>query len=183
MLAADVQVALDDVDLLPGRVVVSRKAGAGLEPHERGRATGFLVVAEHLDGRAARGQGAPADVLASQRGGRTARLGHDELRPQSCFVAIRAPSTSASNFAHTTLGWISVEPANVAKPQSAPAMTFSRPTARANRVMRSATSSGCSTRTVDCVIVPGIKIAPSGSLTCSHTRHSCSWRGFAASNE
>ena len=24
---------------------------------------------------------------------------------------------------------------------------------------------------------------PSGSLTVSHTRHSCSWRGFAISNE
>src|SRR5215470_11601968 len=104
-------------------------------------------------------------------------------RPQSSRVAIRAPSTSASNFAQTTLGWISVEPANVAKPQSAPAMTFSRPTTFANRTMRWATSSGCSTSTVDWVMVPGISTASAGSFTVSHTRHSCSCRGFAASNE
>jgi len=36
------------------------------------------------------------------------------------------------------------KPANVANPQSVPAMTFSRPTSSANRTMRCATRSGCS---------------------------------------
>src|SRR5262245_23072896 len=181
--AADGEIALDDEDLLAGRMVVGWKARAGLEPYERGGAAGLLVVAEHLDRRAAHGQGAPAELVAAQRRWGTTRLGHAQGRPQSRFVAILAPSTSASNLAHTTLGWISVEPANVAKPQSAPAMTFSRPTAWANRTIRSATGSGCSPRTVDCVSVPGIATARSGSFTVSHTRHSCSWRGLAASNE
>jgi len=39
------------------------------------------------------------------------------LYPYSSLLAIRAPFTIASNFAHTMLAWIS----------SVPAMTFSRP--------------------------------------------------------
>ena len=46
----------------------------------------------------------------------------------SRLLAIFAPSASAWNFAHTMLACTSFEPAKVAKPQSAPAMTFSRPT-------------------------------------------------------
>ena len=45
----------------------------------------------------------------------------------SCLLAMRAPSTSDLNFAQTMLGCTSFEPAKVAKPQSAPAITFSRP--------------------------------------------------------
>src|SRR5262245_27919526 len=68
---------------------------------------------------------------------------------QSSFVARRAPCASASNFAHTTLGWLSgSRRACAEKPQSAPAITRSRPTARAKRTMRSPISSGCSTRFV-----------------------------------
>ena len=48
---------------------------------------------------------------------------------------------------------------------------------------RCATSSGCSTRTVDCVITPGIRTLSSGSLARLHSSHSCSCRGLAASNE
>src|SRR5262249_36494908 len=48
--------------------------------------------------------------------------------PHSRWLAIFAPSASDWNFAHTMLGCTSFEPAKVAKPQSAPAMTFSRPT-------------------------------------------------------
>ena len=49
----------------------------------------------------------------------------------------------ALNFAHTTVGWTSVVYiACEEKPQSAPAMTFSRPTSRAKRMMRSAMSLG-----------------------------------------
>ena len=81
------------------------------------------------------------------------------------------------------LGWISSAPAKVAKPQSVPAMTFSRPTISAYLTMRCATSSGCSTSTVECEITPGIRIVPSGSFASRHTVHSCSWRGFEASNE
>src|SRR6516164_5905144 len=44
------------------------------------------------------------------------------------LLAIRAPSASACSFAHTMLAWISFELAKVAKPQSEPAITFSRPT-------------------------------------------------------
>jgi hypothetical protein len=47
-------------------------------------------------------------------------------------VASAAPSASAANLAHTTVGWTSGE--NVAReenPQSALAMTFSRPTSPA----------------------------------------------------
>ena len=40
---------------------------------------------------------------------------------------------------------------------------------------------GCSTVVRWWVITPGIRILPSGSLLPSQTRHSCSWRGFAAS--
>src|SRR5215467_8374989 len=42
--------------------------------------------------------------------------------------ARRAPLACASSFAHTMLSCTSSEPAKVAKPQSEPAMTFSRPT-------------------------------------------------------
>src|SRR5919109_3136563 len=48
--------------------------------------------------------------------------------PHSCRLASLAPSTSDVNFAHTMLGCTSFEPAKVAKPQSEPAITFSRPT-------------------------------------------------------
>ena len=95
--------------------------------------------------------------------------------------ARRAPSTSAASLAQATCGRISFEPAKVAKPQSAPAITRSRPTTDAKRSIRWATRSGCSTSTVDWVITPGISTASSGSVTSRHTCHSCSWRGFAAS--
>src|SRR5437588_295178 len=62
-------------------------------------------------------------------------LGYGYDRPHSAFVASRAPSTSAPSLAHTMLGWISVEPAKDAKPQSAPAMTRSRPTMEAERAV------------------------------------------------
>src|SRR2546427_9937450 len=104
-------------------MIVSRKARAGLEPHERRGPAAVLVVAEDLDGRAPGRQGAPPDLVAPEGRRGTARLGHRQLRPQSCFVAIPAPSTRPSNFTPTTLGRISVEPATVAKPQQAPAMT------------------------------------------------------------
>ena len=51
-----------------------------------------------------------------------------EAQPNRRREAMRAPSTSDCSFAHTTVGWISVDPAKEAKPQSAPAMTRSRPT-------------------------------------------------------
>jgi hypothetical protein len=55
----------------------------------------------------------------------------------------------------TTLGCTSQVEAKLAKPQSAPAMTFSRPTACAKCSMRSAISSGCSTMFEECVMTPG----------------------------
>jgi hypothetical protein len=41
-----------------------------------------------------------------------------------------APSTSAPSVAHAISGMIGVKSVNVATPQSVPAITFSRPTAR-----------------------------------------------------
>jgi hypothetical protein len=49
--------------------------------------------------------------------------------------------------------------------------------------MRSAISSGCSTRLVVWLMTPGMRTIPAGGLTCSKTWYSCSWRGLAASNE
>src|SRR5258708_31245574 len=99
---------------------------------------------------------------------------------QSFWLAIRAPSTSDLNFAQTIDGCTSFDPANEAKPQSALAITRSRPTMSANRAMRCATSSGCSTSTVDCVITPGMSTLSSGSFTRFHSCHSCSCPWFAA---
>ena len=62
---------------------------------------------------------------------------------------MRAPSASAASLAHTTEGATALSTkAKVAKPQSAPAMTRSRPTALAKLVMRWAISRGCSTKLV-----------------------------------
>jgi hypothetical protein len=44
-------------------------------------------------------------------------------------LARRALSARAANFAQTTEGWVSSVVAELAKPQSAPAIKFSRPTA------------------------------------------------------
>src|SRR5215472_9082018 len=105
-------------------------------------------------------------------------------RPQRRSVARRAPSARAANLSHATLGCVSLNrTAEAANPQSAPAMTFSRPTRAANRMIRSAISSGCSTRLVVWLMTPGIRILPSAGLNFSNTWYSCSWRGFAASNE
>src|SRR5205085_11314165 len=101
----------------------------------------------------------------------------------SARLAIRAPSANAANLTQTTLGWTSQVAAKLAKPQSAPAMTFSRPTAPAKRPMRSAISSGCSTMFEEWVMTPGMTDLPSGNLASAHSFHSCSWRGLAASKE
>ena len=80
--------------------------------------------------------------------------------PHSSFVARRAPSANAASLVQTTLGWTSQEVEKLAKPQSAPAMTFSRPTTPANRAIRWATASGCSTRFEEWVTMPGINTCP-----------------------
>ena len=99
-------------------------------------------------------------------------------------MARRAPSASASNLARTIVGWISgVYVAWEEKPQSALATTFSRPTSSANRVIRSAIVSGCSTMEVAWLMTPGRSTAPSGGLTDSNTWYACSCRGLAASKE
>ena len=55
-----------------------------------------------------------------------------QLSPHRRLVAIAAPSASARNFAHTTVGCTSgANEAREENPQSAPAMTFSRPTSPA----------------------------------------------------
>ena len=74
-------------------------------------------------------EGACASISSSVRGrARESRGAHVDHRFQSCALASRAPSASAANFAHPTLGSISRVPACEAKPQSLPIITFSRPT-------------------------------------------------------
>ena len=85
-------------------------------------------------------------------------------RPHSSSDASRAPSTSDSSFAHITCGCTRWMCSICAKPQSVPAMTFSRPTIFASRTMRSATRRGCSTVVVWWVMTPGIRIFPGGSF-------------------
>ena len=61
-------------------------------------------------------------------------------------MAIAAPSASAANLAQTTVGCTSgANEAREENPQSALAITFSRPTSLAYWQMPSAMSSGCST--------------------------------------
>src|SRR5215469_9337887 len=145
------------------------------------------LVAEH-DGQTA-ASGAPHSPQNFMPGGLSAwhrvhliwvRRGRPALdrdvyaRPHSSFVARRAPSASAANLTQTTVGWTSQEVEKLAKPQSAPAITFSRPTTPAKRVIRCATVSGCSTRLEAWVITPGISSLLSGNFAVSQTRHSCS---------
>ena len=83
-----------------------------------------------------------------------------------------------------TCGWTRCVSCACAKPQSVPAITFSRPTRFAKVTMRSATSRGCST--VGGVMRDDARyqdLAGTAASTFSHTCHSCSWRGFAASIE
>ena len=57
---------------------------------------------------------------------------HRHARPHNWRVARRAPSAMAANFSHATLSCVSLKRMpDAAKPQSAPAITFSRPTIRA----------------------------------------------------
>ena len=83
--------------------------------------------------------------------------------PHSLSVASRAPSASASSFAHWIVGWTRRTKAPCANPQSVPPITFSRPTSFASRTSRSATSSGCSTTFVWWVTTPGTRTFPSGA--------------------
>ena len=71
---------------------------------------------------------------------------HAAVSHHNCFDASRAPSASDASFIQTILVSTWTRPAKVPKPQSTPAMTLSRPTALAYCTMRSATSSGCSTK-------------------------------------
>ena len=63
------------------------------------------------------------------------------------------------SFAHAICAWM-----RPPRPQSVPAMTFSRPTSRAKRTMRSATRCGCSTTLVAWLTTPGMSSLPSGSF-------------------
>src|SRR5215472_4258596 len=71
-------------------------------------------------------------------------------------MALRAPSAIAADFSQAMLWSVSLKrTAEAAKPRSAPAMTFSRPTILAKR-SRSAITSGCSTRLVVWLMTRGI---------------------------
>ena len=74
-------------------------------------------------------------------------------------------AAKAANLSQATLGWRSLNrTAEAANPQSAPAITFSRPTSSANRTMRSAMSPGCSTRFCGVTDDPGDEHLPLGQL-------------------
>src|ERR1700752_2024539 len=97
---------------------------------------------------------------------------------------MRAPSASADSFAQTTDGATALlTNAKVAKPQSAPAITRSRPTMSAYWQIRCATSRGCSTKLVVEPMTPGIRILSSGIFAPCISPDSCAWRGLAASND
>jgi hypothetical protein len=66
--------------------------------------------------------------------------------PQAILDAIAAPSASVRSFAHMMLRWTRPASGLCEKPQSVPAIRLSRPTHSAKRMSRSATSSGCSTK-------------------------------------
>src|SRR5207245_7623109 len=76
----------------------------------------------------------------------------------SCCDAMRAPAAIDAILAHAICGSTAEEPAIVPKPQSVPAITFSRPTTPATLQIRCATSSGCSMKLVTESITPGIRI-------------------------
>jgi hypothetical protein len=63
-------------------------------------------------------------VAARWTCGCAARRWRPQLCPHRVFVARRAPSAMAANFAQQIEGW----PTRVPRPQSVPASTFSRPT-------------------------------------------------------
>ena len=58
-----------------------------------------------------------------------------------------------------------------------------RPTPDAYLPMRSATSSGCSTKFDVESMTPGMMVLPAGSFASFQIFHSCSWRGFAPGKE
>ena len=105
------------------------------------------------------------------------------LTPEALAGQPRALGRATSNSPTSLTDATRRRPADVAKPQSVPAITFSRPTSRAYCSIRCATSSGCSTKFVAESMTPGISTLPSGSFTSSHTCHSWAWRGFDASTE
>ena len=93
-------------------------------------------------------------------GGNAAPAACAEDLSKSCFVAIAAPSASVFSFAQAISGCT-----RPPSPQSVPASTFSRPTSFANRTIRSATRSGCSTTLVAWLTTPGMISFPAGSFT------------------
>ena len=104
--------------------------------------------------------------------------------PELLRLASRAPSAMAANFSQATLGCVSLKRMpEAAKPQSAPAMTFSRPTIR----REAHDALGDQLRMLDQVggvaDDAGMRMVPSGGRDCSKTWYSCSCRGLAASNE
>ena len=121
--------------------------------------------------------GGAEDCLAAARRSLAARI---EAQPHRREEAMRAPSASADSFAQTTEGATALlTNAKVANPQSAPAITRSRPTISAYWQMRCATNRGCSTKLVVESMTPGIRILSSGIFALRRSSHSCAWRGLA----
>src|SRR5262249_15550093 len=110
-----------------------------------------------------------AGFYAAGRGACLPGLRFAPLLPSS-LLASRAPSTSAPSLAHMICGCTRAKYVNCANPPSVLAVAFFRPTSRASRTMRSATSSGCSTMLVAWLITPGMSTVSLGSLRCSHSR-------------
>ena len=126
---------------------------------------------------------AVCDIARNIAGARQPGLG-TRRRPRACSTSPEGRRREAGAFdKRPQLGPERSAWTRPPRPQSVPAMMFSRPTIAAYRRMRSATSCGCSTRLVAWLTTPGISILPTSSCACCHTRHSCSCRTLAASKE
>ena len=136
----------------------------------RGRAGVRSLRGVHVGGGARQGRQEPG---ARARAGRASQL-------EQSLGGDSAPSAIAASFAQTTSSATRPRPAEVSKPQSVPASTrLGSPTARATSSMRSATTSGCSTKFVSGSTTPATITWPSSSGRSFRQRYSCAWRGLA----
>src|SRR5208282_856198 len=164
------------------KLVLIERAGAEVCPERKEVASGCRRKSfpgrgsrDRVRGRCRRCLGTPGRPMSVPQAGHRGRAlvprlagrhHHDRAMaltawPSACQlhrrdVASSAPRTSDSSLAQAISGW-TLPP----RPQSVPAMTFSRPTPSAKRTMRSATSPGCSTSRITGAGI-GLSRAPLG---------------------
>ena len=128
----------------------------------KARPTLRLVIFVPYDEPVSEGPGLAieADPLATASASR-----RDELTLEQLALASSRTLDERLELRPHDLGCTRCTSSPCAKPQSVPAITFSRPTSRAKRTIRSATRRGCSTVVMWCVMTPGISILPSGAST------------------